>query len=209
MSDKPVIILGTGGHAKVIADALKLSGREMLGFVTPDSKVESEFCGKKILGNDGIINQYSSDEIELVNGIGSLPKKNIRWKLAEKMREQGYKFAIVIHPSAVIAADVNFDEGVQVMAGVIIQSGTKIKQDSIINTGSLIDHDCMIGKSCHIAPSVVCSGGVVVGDNTHLGVGSIVTEYRSIGNNCTIAAGSVIYKDIVDNITFIQSKLKK
>ena len=206
MNNKPIIILGTGGHAKVITDALVLSGREILGFVTPALKAESEFCGKKVLGNDEVINQYSPDEIELVNGIGSLPRKNLRWNLAEKMREQGYKFAIVIHPNAVIATDINLDEGVQIMAGVIIQAGTKIKQDSIINTGSLIDHDCEIERNCHIAPGVVCSGGVVIGSNTHLGTGTIVTEYRSIGSNCAIAAGSVVFKDIPDTTTFIQSK---
>jgi len=209
VSDKPVIIMGAGGHAKVITDALKLSGRDILGFVTPDLEADSEFYGKKVLGNDEVINQYLPDEIELVNGIGSLPRKNIRWKLAEKMRKQGYKFATILHPDAVIASDVNLEEGVQVMAGAIIQPGTKIKQDSIINTGSLIDHDCTIEKNCHIAPGVVCSGGVTIGSNTHLGTGTVVTEYRAIGSNSIVAAGSVIYKNIPDSTTLIQTKYLK
>ena len=206
MNDKPVIIMGAGGHAKVITDALKLSGRDILGFVTPDLEADSEFYGKKVLGNDEVINQYLPDEIELVNGVGSLPRKNLRWKLAEKMRIQGYNFATIIHPDAFIASDVNLGEGVQVMAGAIIQPGTKIEQDSIINTGSLIDHDCTIEKNCHISPGVVCSGGVMIGNNTHLGTGTVVTEYRSIGSNCTVAAGSVVFKDILNNTTLIQTK---
>ena len=171
MKNKPVIILGTGGHAKVVADALKLSGREILGFVTPDLEIGTEFCGKKILGDDLVINQYAPDTVELVNGVGSLPKKILRWQLAEKMRIRGCSFATIIHPRAMIASGVSLGEGVQVMAGAVIQSGTIIEQDSIINTGALIDHDCKIGKNCHLAPGIVMGGGVVVGENSHIGVG--------------------------------------
>ena len=200
MSDKPVIIMGTGGHAKVVTDALKLSGREILGFVTLDLKADTEFCGKKVLGNDEVLNQYLPDEIELANGIGSLPRKNLRWKLAEKMRKQGYRFATIIHPDAVIASDVNLGEGVQIMARVVIQPSTKIGQDTVINTGVLIDHDCKIAEKCHIAPGVVLSGGVVVGQNTHIGTGTKITQYLKIDDNCIIAAGATIYKNIPSNM---------
>jgi UDP-perosamine 4-acetyltransferase len=203
VSIKPVIILGAGGHAKVLADALKLSGREILGFVTPDTDVGMNYCGKKVLGDDSIIEQYSADEIELVNGIGALPTKNLRWLLADKMRKQGYKFAIVIHPDAIITADVDLLEGTQIMAGVVIQSGTKIGQDTIINTGALIDHDCQIGNQCHIAPGVIFSGGINIGSNTHLGTGAIVIQNISIGENCVISAGSIVYKDISDGAKII------
>lgn len=209
MDNKPVIILGAGGHAKVVADILRLSGRDILGFVTPDLRIGAEFCGEKVLGGDEIINKYFSDKIQLVNGIGSLPKKNLRWGLAESMRKHGYKFATITHPKAIVSSDVSLDDGVQIMAGAIIQAGTKIGQDSIINTGAVIDHDCNIAKNCHLAPGVVLSGGVAIGRDTHLGTGTIVTEYRSIGSNCTIAASSVIYTDVLNNTTFIQSKQQK
>ena len=193
MSNKPVIILGAGGHAKVVADILKLSSRDV-------------FCGKKVLGNDEVINSYSPEDIELVNGIGSLPRKKLRWQLASRMRQQGYTFASVIHPNTIIAADVDLAEGVQIMAGVVIQAGTKTGIDSIINTGAIIDHDCKIAANCHLAPGVVCSGGVTIGRNTHLGTGTIVIEYRTVGCNCVVAAGTTVFRDIPDNITFIQTK---
>ena len=206
MSNKPVIILGAGGHAKVVADILKLSSRDVLGFITPSLKFGEEFCGKKVLGNDEVINSYSPEDIELVNGIGSLPRKKLRWQLASRMRQQGYTFASVIHPNTIIAADVDLAEGVQIMAGVVIQAGTKTGIDSIINTGAIIDHDCKIAANCHLAPGVVCSGGVTIGRNTHLGTGTIVIEYRTVGCNCVVAAGTTVFRDIPDNITFIQTK---
>ena len=209
MSSKPVIIMGTGGHAKVVADVLELSKVEVLGFVTPDLEIELEFCGKKVLGDDSLISQYPADEIELANGIGSLPGKNLRWQLTDKMRKQGYSFVTIVHPDAIIGPDVSLGEGVQVMAGVIIQAETKIGKDSIINTGALIDHDCKIAENCHIAPGVICGGGIEIGANTHIGIGTIVAEYRSIGSNCIIASGSVVYKDVLDNTTLIQTKWQK
>ena len=138
MNNKPVIIVGTGGHAKVVADMLKLSNREILGFVDPKMDAELDFCGKKVLGDDSVISQYPHNEIELANGIGSLPGKKNRWKLADKMRMQGYSFATIVHPSSIIAPDVFLEEGVQVMAGVVIQS---IGKNSIIAASSVVYRD--------------------------------------------------------------------
>ena len=206
MKNKPIIIMGAGGHAKVVANILKLSGRKVLGFVAPDLKTGSDLFGKKFLGNDTEISRHNSDEIELANGIGSLSGKDERWKLIDEMRKQGYKFSTIIHPNSLISSDVYLDEGVQIMAGVIIQPGTKIGRNSIINTGSIVDHDCKISENCHIAPGVILNGGVTVGKNTHIGTGSSVIQSITIGSNSSIAAGSVIYKDVPDNTTLIQGR---
>ena len=200
--------MGAGGHAKVLIDALKLSNREILGVVSPNLKVEEIFCGKKVLGDDSEIDNYSPNDIELVNGIGSLPRDNIRWKVATKMRKQGYIFSTVIHPSAIIADNIELAEGVQIMAGVVIQPSVKIGVDSIINTGVLIDHDCNIAENCHLAPGVVCSGGVDIGRAAHVGVGTSIIQDISIGGNSIVAAGSVVYKNISCDETFIQARYK-
>ena len=206
MSSKPVIILGTGGHAKVVTDALKLSGRKILGFITSDMAPGSYFCDEKILGNDSEITKYLPDEIELINGVGVLPDKSLRWELADKLRKQGYSFATVIHPSAVIASDVTLEEGVQIMAGAVIQAGTKIGKDSIINTGTLIDHDCKIYENCQISPGVVLSGGVIVEKNSYIGTGAKIIQYITLKEECVVAAGAIIYKD-VSSKTIVRQKL--
>jgi sugar O-acyltransferase (sialic acid O-acetyltransferase NeuD family) len=200
MTNRPVIILGAGGHAKVLFEALRLSGRVILGFVTPDLEVGAGFCGSTVLGDDSIILNYSANEVDLVNGVGALPGKNLRWKLTSSMREKGYHFTVVIHPNAVVASDVVLKEGAQVMAGVVIQPGTTIGKNTIINTGSIIDHDCIIAENCHVAPSVVCSGDVNIGKNVHIGTGARIIQGINIGEGCVIAAGSTIYKDVPANM---------
>jgi len=203
---KPVIILGAGGHAKVIVETLVQLGRDILGFITPDKKFGDQFCGFSVLGDDSCINTFSPDDIVLVNGIGVLPRNSQRWVVAKKMRKQGYMFSTLIHPSAVIASDVELSEGVQIMAGSVLQPGVRIGVDSIINTGVLIDHDCSIAENCHLAPGVVCSGSVDVGSGSHVGTGVSVIQSISIGKNSVVAAGSVVYKDIPSNVVFKQAR---
>lgn len=201
-----MILLGAGGHAKVVAEALIQSGKTVLGLVAPDKKTGSKCFGLDVLGNDDELLSYSPGEVVLANGIGALPGKVFRWKLAGQMREKGFQFTRVIHPSATIAADVIVGEGAQVMAGSIIQPGSSIGQDSIVNTRVSIDHDCKIGENCHLAPGVILSGCVNIGKGAHLGTGSTVIQNISIGANSTVSAGSIVYKDLVNDKILIQIK---
>lgn len=203
---KLVILLGAGGHAKVLLEALKLSEREVIGIVTPDYSAGEVCMGLPVLGDDNAVGDYTPDEIELVNGLGSLPGKSKRWKLAEMMRAKGYQFTSVIHPQSVVANGVKMEEGVQIMAGVVIQSGVTIGRDSIINTGALIDHDCVISEQCHIAPGVVCSGEVRIGRGSHIGTGARIIQEISIGAHGVVAAGTTLYMDIEPS-TLVKQKL--
>ncbi|VAW70945.1 4-amino-6-deoxy-N-Acetyl-D-hexosaminyl-(Lipid carrier) acetyltrasferase, partial [hydrothermal vent metagenome] len=185
--NKPVIILGAGGHAKVLINMLNLVGRPIIGIVDPFREVGFLLQDIKVLGDDNIISSYSSAEIELVNGIGALPDKNIRWLLADKHRKQGFKFATVIHPSAMVANDVSLGQGVQIMAGSIIQPSVSIGTDSIINTGTIVEHDCVIADKCHLGPGVVFSGAVKIGEETYIGTGTSVINGINIGYGVVVA----------------------
>ncbi|NOX49781.1 MAG: acetyltransferase [Gammaproteobacteria bacterium] len=205
---RPVIILGAGGHAKVVAEALLQAGVNIVGYVDPGMPSGSECFGIRVLGDDSVLSSFAADDIVLVNGIGSMPGEQSRFEVASRMREKGFSFSKVIHPSAVIGGDVVLEEGVQVMAGVVIQPGTHVGQDTIINTGALIDHDCRIGSNCHIAPGVTLSGGVLVDVGAHLGTGATVIQNISIGKNSLVAAGSVVYKDLGRDVKYIQPDSK-
>jgi len=202
-NSKSIVVLGSGGHSKVLIETLKKMGEKLLGITSLDLKKGNSFCGLQIIGNDKDLLRYSPKEIMLVNGVGSLSK---RLYLAKKMRSQGFEFARVVHPSALIPEDVELPNGIQVMAGVVIQPGVKIGQDTIINTGVIIDHDCNIGQQCHLAPGVVLSGGVKIGEAVHVGTGSTVIQDIVIGKESMIAAGSVVFKNLEDYSKLIQKK---
>ncbi|OIJ22376.1 sugar acetyltransferase [Anaerobacillus alkalidiazotrophicus] len=195
---KPVIIIGGGGHSKVLQDILKLINREIIG-ITEQSYEKEESNGIKIIGNDELIFKYKASEIELVNAIGSIPFTNKRKLIFTKFKENGYSFATIIHPSSIIASDTEFEEGVQIMAGVIVQPGTKVGYNTILNTKSSIDHDCKIGSHTHIAPGVTLSGNVTIEEDVHVGTSACIIQGVTIGRGTTIGAGSVVLKSISKN----------
>ncbi|MHB1126568.1 MAG: acetyltransferase [Bacillota bacterium] len=195
----PVIILGAGGHAKVLIDALRKQSIPILGITEKHKKAQNEHIKDiEILGDDEVIFKYSPKNIRLVNGLGSVKTTLNRQLIFEYFKRKGYVFTSVIHPNSIIASDVLLLEGVQIMAGAIIQSGAKIGMNTILNTRASIDHDCIIGDHVHLAPGVVLSGGVTVGYGTHIGVGATVIQGITIGTNALISAGSLVIKDVMD-----------
>jgi sugar O-acyltransferase (sialic acid O-acetyltransferase NeuD family) len=207
--EKKVIILGAGGHARVLIDALKRCHRTVLGVLTPEQVPGGAVMGVPVLGDDSTIKRFSPDKVELVNGVGSYPGQELRWQLRQSFQEKGYRFSTVIHPQAIISEGVVLGTGVQIMAGCIVQTGVQVGDDTILNTGAILDHDCVIGNCCHIAPGCTLSGGVVVGNRVHVGTGSSVIQQITIGEGAMIGAGSVIFDDISPFEKVIQRRMMK
>jgi len=203
MKNRPIIILGSGGHAGVLVDILKLLNKNILGYIAPEKVDELRL---DFLGSDEVIQKYGPNEVTLVNGLGSLPGLNRRWELEKKFTELGYEFETVLHPSAVIATNTNLSKGVQVMAGVVIQPNVIIGDSTIINTGATIDHDSSVGAFCHISPGVTISGNVNIKDNVYIGAGTIVIQGIRIASEVAVGAGSLIYNNIDSGIQLLQPR---
>jgi len=199
MMAHPIIVLGSGGHAKVVLDVLLLQRKHVLGLTTLDSNMfDTIYCGFPVLGNDDALERYSPSEIRLVNALGSVESMKERKMLFEKFRVRGFHFEQVIHPMAVVAQDTFLGEGAQIMAGVVIQPGSHIGDNALINTRASVDHDCGIGRHANIAPGCTLLGGVIVGDETHVGAGATIVQGIKIGTRCLVAAGAVVICDIDD-----------
>lgn len=202
-SNKPHIIIGAGGHASVLIDALKYFKVNLIGYVALE-KSETSFIEHSYLGDDNFVLNYRPEEVVLINGIGSLPDYNIRWNISKKFRDLKYEFSQVIHPSVILSQNTQIDSGVQIMANSVIQTGVKLGHDTIINTSCSIDHDCNIYKNCHIGPGTICSGGVKIKENVHVGTGSTIIQNINIGAGSIIAAGSIIHKDIPKHTKYLR-----
>jgi len=193
----PVIIIGAGGHARVLISSLNALRREIIGILHPDATlIGQSIAGIRIIGNDDKGLEYAPDSIELVNGIGSISSTEKRKEIYIKFKNDGYSFAQVIHPSETIMNDVQLGEGVQVMAGAIVQTGCVIGDNAIVNTGAIIDHDCMIGAHAHVAPGAVISGGVQIGEMAHIGTAATVIQGIKIGSGSIIGAGAMVIKNV-------------
>ena len=191
--NKSCVVIGGGGHARVLMDALLVLGFEIQGFTDLVPK-EILLYGKKIpyLGADDQYLRSKRENIQFVNGVGSVGNPERRREIFKQFKQVGYSFASVIHPSSVIAKDVTLGEGVQVMAGSVIQTGSILGNNVIINSRASIDHDCRIEDHVHIAPGAVLSGNVTVGESAHIGTGASIVQGMQIPAGHLVRAGQTV-----------------
>lgn len=195
---KDVIIIGAGGHAKVIADIIYKSGDNLIGFLDDNlaNKGKEIYLGKKVLGTTKDIKIYNKNYF--VIGIGN---NSIRKKINN---ENNLKLYTAIHPSAIIAQDVKIGTGSVIMAGVVINPGTVIGKNCIINTCSSLDHDNLLEDYVHISPGAHLAGTVSVKEGTWICTGATIINNITIAQNNIIGAGSVVIKDInEENGTYV------
>ena len=188
-------LFGASGHGKVIKEIIEANGGQVEAFVD-DNKEVNECAGLPVL----------HDAMGLSPMIVSIGINRIRKVIVERLSSLSLQpstlsFPTAIHPSAVVSSSAMIGQGTVVMAGAVINADTVVGRHCIVNTGATVDHDCVIEDYCHIAPGVHISGGTHVGEGTWIGVGSCVIQYLNIGKNCMIGAGSVVVKDIPDNVT--------
>ncbi|MFY1896619.1 acetyltransferase [Achromobacter xylosoxidans] len=196
MRDLPVIIVGGGGHGRVLVDALQAAGRHVLGFTDNDPAAwGTTRCGAPVLGNDDVLRQHEPQSVLLANGLGTTRVSTLRRDVFLKLKAQGYRFTTIVHPSATISPHASIEEGCQIMARAVIQPGTAVAANTIINTGAIVDHDCSIGAHTHVATGATLSGGVTVGENCHIGAGATVIQGVSLGDHCLIAAGAIVVRN--------------
>jgi sugar O-acyltransferase (sialic acid O-acetyltransferase NeuD family) len=193
--DLPLIVVGGGGHAKVLVSTLLRQGRRVLGFVDPNPSLPP-LLGVPHLGDDSAVFLHAPDHVRLVNGVGSIGSTVLHRTVYEKFRERQYIFDSVIHPSAIIAPEVHVEDGVQVMAGVVVQPGSRLGANVIINTGACVDHDCSINAHAHIAPGVTLSGNVHIGEGAHIGTGANIIQGIKVGAASLVRAGAVVTADV-------------
>lgn len=191
----PLILIGGGGHSKVLVSTLLLQHRKVLGFVDLKPALRP-LLGVTGLGNDNAVFLHSPDQVRLVNGVGSIDSTLSHKMVYEKFRERGFVFESVIHPSAIIAREVEIEDSVQVMAGAIVQPGVSLGANVIINTGARVDHDCTIKAHAHIAPGVTLSGNVHIGEGAHIGTGASIIQGIKVGDASIVGAGAVVISDV-------------
>ena len=198
---KKVIIIGAGGHAKVVADIVKSSGDQIVGFLDDniDLRDNTIFEDKIVLGTTRVEDVEKYKDNYFIIGIGS---NRVRKIISEKYPELNWYTAI--HPSAIIGSNVEIGEGSVVMAGTIINTGTVIGKHCIINTSSSIDHDNVLEDYVHVSPGSHLAGAVKIMKGTWICSGVTIINNITIGNNNVIGAGATVIRNIEEeNSTFI------
>lgn len=205
MVREKLIIIGAGGHGKVVADvAVKMGKWQEIVFMD-NNKSLTQAIGLEVIGSIDDAFKYKT-EADFFVAIGD---NYLREKIQERLIIDGCHIVSLVHPQAILGLDVQLGVGTVVMAGVVINSSSRIGDGCIINTSSSIDHDNNIGNYVHVSPGVNIAGTVEIGELTWLGIGSVVSNNIHIYRDCTIGASSLVTKDILESGTYIGIPVKR
>lgn len=190
-----LIIIGAGGHGKVIADNAIKNGYTDICFV--DDHATGTCMGFPIVGTGADVSSLDNGKTDFIIGVGN---NEIRKRIAEA---HDVNWVTLVHPSAQIGACVSIGKGTVVMAGAIINPCASIGEHCIINTGAIVEHDNVVEDYVHISPNAALGGAVRVGNLTHVGIGAVVKNNIAICDHCVIGAGAVVVKEIKDSGTYV------
>lgn len=191
-----ILIVGAGGHARVVADLVRLSGTyRICGFLDDNAPERrgSAYEASTILGGIEALPELRGQVAHAVIAIGD---NDARLGVAEQLAAHGYSLATLIHPTATVAASAVIGPGTVIMAGAIINAATVIGGNVIINTAATVDHDCRIADGAHIGPGTHLGGHITVGRAALLGVGCAVKPGISIGAGAVVGVGAAVVSDV-------------
>lgn len=194
----PLVIFGASGHARVVVDAARVSGRfSVIGMLDKAVAAGSLVANVPVLGGDEILPELAARNPGLVGIIG-IGDNRVREAIATSARKRvpGFPFGAVVHPAAIIASDVAIGEGTFVAAGVTINCGTRIGAHAVINTSASVDHDCVIEDFSFLAPQVALAGSVKVGRGAFVGIAACAIPGITIGADAIVGAGAAVVDDV-------------
>lgn len=189
-----VVIIGAGGHGRVVADTIVLCGDKVVGFLD-DNAQSDEYM--KIIGKNTDAHKYCDGETYIFVAIGNC---KVRKAIMESLPDA--KWYTAIHPSAVVSPSAKIGEGSCVLPNAVVNNSAVIGKGVVVNTGATVDHDNVIGDYSLLACGVHLAGTVSVGECTWVGVGSTISNNISVGDNVRLEAGTVVVEDINEEGTY-------
>ncbi len=208
MTRRRFLIWGGGGHGKVVADLVRASGDDVVGFVDRDAAklgevvdpggarvvlAEDEFVAS--LGDGGAW-RYDASAVALAVGDNAA-------RLACLARLADVDAPALVHPTAARSPSAVVGRGAVVFANAVVNAAAAIGSAVIVNSGAVVEHDCDVGDGAHVSPGAVLSGGVRVGARTWIGAGATVIQGVRIGADVVVGAGAVVIRDVPDGATVV------
>ncbi len=201
---KKLIIIGAGGHGRVVADVASSTELYNEIFFLDDDESKS-VAPYRLLGKTADFSKYIN-ECDFFVAIGN---NDIREKMIKSLEENGAVVTSLVHKSAVIGGNVKIGNGSVVVAGAVVNNGAVIGKGVILNTCSSIDHDCVIGDYTHVAVGAHIAGTVNIGEKCFICAGVTVINNVNVCENCIVGAGATVVDDICESGTYVGVPAKR
>jgi UDP-perosamine 4-acetyltransferase len=198
-----IVIVGAGGHGKVVLDALLCQGRDRaIGFLDADPATHGKtVCGLDVIGGPNALGRLHKSGVRGV--IVAIGNNRVRQQYAAEAIAGGFELVTVIHPRATIARSAAIGRGVFIAAGVVVCADAKLADNVIVNTSAVVDHECDIAAASHVAPAAVLTGRVRIGERAFVGARACVLPCLSVGADAVVGAGAVVRHDVPDGATAV------
>lgn len=200
------VVLGAGGHARVVIDSIQLAGAaELIGILEPDrTRWGESMLGVPILGGDDLLRDLRSQGVShFALGLGGAARNGPRRALYERGREVGLIPLTVIHPRAIVSPRSVVGPGCQILPGAIVNACARLDENVLVNSAAVVEHDCDLGCHVHVATGARLASTVHVAAGAHVGAGAVVRQCIRIGEDAVIGAGAVVVKDVPAGTTVV------
>lgn len=189
-----LLVIGAGGHAKVVIDAAVASGWEVAGVVGRPGD------GTEILGR---MISHDAGGVDADAFIVAIGRNSVRQRYYDSYRELGLAPATVIHPSAIVSEAADIGVGTFIGAGAIVNVDAFVGENVILNTACVVDHDCFIGDHSLIGPTASLCGEVTIGMGVMFGAGANAIPGTTVGAWSVCGAGTVVVDDLAPGMVYV------
>lgn len=198
---KTLVVLGAGGHGKVVAEAAAtMASWQQILFLDdqyPELQRAAEF---EVVGKITDLEQMDRSRFSPIVAIGNNKR---RLQLLEHLQVSGWEIATIVHATAWLSPSAITGVGTVLFAGAVVNAEAVLGMGAIVNTGATVDHDCQLGSAVHVSPGAHLGGGVVVGEFSWVGIGACVRQQIVLGREVTVGAGAAVVTDVPDGQTVI------
>lgn len=195
-----LLVIGAGGHGRVVADAALTSGWSTVAFLDDRRSELGAPLGLPIVGTLQDLPTQRQQFSAAVVGIGDAAA---RLEILARCRAAGFELATVVHARACVSRFATIGPGSVVFAQAAVNPGAKIGEGCIINTGATVDHDCVLGDGVHICPGAHLGGNVQIADRAWIGIGAVVRQGIALGREVMVAAGATVVADVSAGVTVV------
>jgi UDP-perosamine 4-acetyltransferase len=197
-----VIVIGAGGHARVVLDILdQCRGIEIYGLLDDDPRRHGlRLQGRPVLGGTSVLERLPADGVRF--GVVAVGDNARRRELCGRLRATGIELlSAAVHPSAVVSRHARLDAGTVVMPNAVVNAGARVGEGVVINTAAVVEHDCVVGDWSHVAPGARLGGAVAVGRGVLVGMGAVVLPRLTVGDGAVVGAASLVVSDVAAEVT--------
>ena len=197
----PVVVIGAGGHACVLTEAILLLQFELAGHLSPEP--DQSGCLGRYLGTDDLWEEFIAQEARFAIGLGFVDAAGAKRRagILARLTAMGAELVTVVHPAAIVSPSARLDAGCFIAAGAIVGTHSHIGRGGIVNSGAVVDHDVEIGENCHVATGARLAGEVVLERDVLIGAGATCRQGVQIGEGAVVGIGAVVIRPVAEGQT--------